>query len=131
MGAVFDHGCFCVFLKVLNAFRHQRWVQILPRCLAPYVRCAQRLSASEMGAAELSNAGVGVNECSTPFGIRDGCSRQATNREHVIMCSTPFGIRDGCRAELSNAGVGVNECSTPFGIRDGCSGWAVSPPIRI
>ena len=153
--------------QVLNAFRHQRWVQKDEQGATVDNPCAQRLSASEMGAAlgyvgsslanvsaqRLSASEMGADSltgtdqvlllCSTPFGIRDGCSAQIFHipdpaavlnafrhqrwvqrpasivYPSLFLCSTPFGIRDGCRRGYA-AVFNQPLCSTPFGIRDGC-----------
>ena len=69
-----------VAFLVLNAFRHQRWVQCR--------RCS-RDPDNDM--------------CSTPFGIRDGCSGWIDIcLAAELACSTPFGIRDGCSLTCNN-----------------------------
>ena len=74
-------GCVCFLISsscvVLNAFRHQRWVQAKSRIMyGKALLCAQRLSASEMGAGFGLRPSYQLHQCSTPFGIRDGCSFQ-------------------------------------------------------
>jgi len=126
-GCRFAFAHFFPIYIVLNAFRHQRWVQAI-----------------------FWDTFLHAFLCSTPFGIRDGCSmrsgilvcgdivlnafrhqrwvqpiRQYRDGHRGCQCSTPFGIRDGCSWDRRPKRIRVDTCSTPFGIRDGCSAQKV------
>ena len=85
--------------SVLNAFRHQRllhteWMPVL----------------------------FGVPMCSTPFGIKDCCTRTIVRTlSSGVRCSTPFGIKDCCTDLCANNDHCIHGCSTPFGIKDCCT----------
>ncbi len=129
-------------LKVLNAFRHQRFDTITNRHFRLTLLCAQRLSASEIRHLKyLICKSFSISMCSTPFGIRDSTRNQsvlniiaiycaqrlsASEIRHDIpdssragsgRCSTPFGIRDSTLISQCNLSS-IRWCSTPFGIRD-------------
>ena len=108
-------------MMVLNAFRHQRWVQpgsffflfFTPMCSTPF-------GIRDGCSSCRSCFGVNLLMCSTPFGIRDGCSCYVIVMRQIFSCSTPFGIRDGCSFSSTTYFRYPSKCSTPFGIRDGC-----------
>ena len=110
--------------KVLNAFRHQRFLHqgCYRKCQRNELR-AQRLSASKIPAPSCARLSLLTGTlCSTPFGIKDSCTRHrgrprrriyrvlnafrhqrflhttgtAVTRATTIRCSTPFGIKDSC-----------------------------------
>ena len=119
--------------------------------------CAQRLSATLMGALHFDGKLGCLHLCSTPFGDIDGCTRYESRGLLVsAWCSTPFGDIDGCTApgrslpccsggaqrlsatlmgaqgDDAITGLSLNLCSTPFGDIDGCTpvGNHVTGPLK-
>ncbi len=82
------------------------------------LRCAQRLTASEVWHTGVGNLGGVTVVCSTPYGIRGLAPLDLSKASHNrAMCSTPYGIRGLARISQFYAGKYLWMCSTPYGIR--------------
>ena len=84
---------------------------------------AQRLSASKRDSPVLrGQGGCWFQQCSTPFGIKEGFTRAAQCvsccSKHP-KCSTPFGIKEGFTSSQTIGCCSTRACSTPFGIKEG------------
>ena len=135
---------------VLNALRHQRMVQAGVSALGyDDAECAQRLTASEDGAAWWSDKDARRSSaCSTPYGIRGWCSMVVGHRRapvvgvlnalrhqrmvqtsvealvaRMVKCSTPYGIRGWCRATCTVASIDRLCAQRLTASEDGAGGW--------
>ncbi len=100
---------FLLQMHVLNAFRHQR-MDHTPLSVSPAAEAgAQRLSASTNGSQEMKlRSCAGVVACSTPFGINEWITRQASERFlqfRNALCSTPFGINEWITCPPNSPGL--------------------------
>ena len=134
-------------VKVLNAFRHQRFLRTTPtiRSRSSSRRGAQRLSASKIPAAaadgvlclafEVLNAFRHQRFLRPAFSSTTPSLRRCAQRlsaskipavdfayadDTDVECSTPFGIKDSCGSGVVVLIPRRIECSTPFGIKDSC-----------
>ena len=108
--------------RVLNALRHQRMVQ--PRKPVATLDLRFVLNALRhqrmVQVADHNDRGMGMNVCSTPYGIRGWCSRRIHPVGVTLVCSTPYGIRGWCRLATPPQRGALVVCSTPYGIRGWC-----------
>ena len=142
-------GTIARYLRLLNALRHQRWLHTVGREGDGHSgKSAQRLAASEMVALDALRQALGTtNTCSTPCGIRDGCTRCSARAQSVNCSAQRLAASEMvarvdylyvftadttaqrlaasemvARRPSSGGPYPVVFCSTPCGIRDGCTG---------
>ena len=128
---------------VLNAFRHQRSIQVFPAGFIVSDGSAQRLSASKINSGRRKNTKSASIRCSTPFGIKDQFRNVSASIiqypklvlnafRHQRSIQSPVLPRAICDIKVLNAfrhqrsiqdlrrreWFDFAECSTPFGIKD-------------
>ncbi len=109
--------------RVLNAFRHQRFLRLARRIWidGEPIECSTPFGIKDFCVYTNHCRSTMTFPCSTPFGIKDFCVKViCLDVFDVSLCSTPFGIKDFCVHDLFVWSHSHSKCSTPFGIKDFC-----------